>query len=191
MKLIVFPLIFLFCFAMMTQLGLSDSIMEANVNMSVTYGGYYDEGGHQVLDSDGQPTGEDGNFAFHTAGSVTAYFWQNSTGIYEVFDNPMGINYTASNVSFDIGTSLGLIALVIVIAAFSALVGLKILGSGVSDFSVSTIVITTALLTIWGIFSVLAMPLIIDIEILGVVFYFALTFFYTLGIMLRIGGGTT
>lgn len=90
---------------------------------------------------------------------------------------------------FSMGTSLGIIGLVVAVIALAAVVGLKIVGSGIGEFSSRTIVLATGFVTMWGLFSVLAIGGITSIPLFGSVFYFFLTGLYTIGVLDIVGGG--
>lgn len=167
---------------------------------------YYDNTGSAVCNGLAEPyyPADTTGILIHLYGSYYGQDfagWQNSTGQYYLYYDNSGSNakwvlykdfgkiyqQTAASSSFDISSSIGLIGLVVGLMALAAVVGIRVLGTGVSEESVSAILKGTALLAIWGIFSVLALALLIQIPMLGPVFYFVLTIIYTLGIINQIG----
>ncbi|MFX0069874.1 MAG: hypothetical protein ACFFAO_02180 [Candidatus Hermodarchaeota archaeon] len=96
------------------------------------------------------------------------------------------ISYTAEGgygVSVGIDAITGALAVIIVLIAIAVLVGIQVLGSGISEQSVKTIIIITGYASLWGIFSVLSINLIISIEIFGYIIYIGLTIIYAIGVM--------
>ena len=82
----------------------------------------------------------------------------------------------------------GAIVILVVIATASALLGIKVLGSGLSDDSVRVLITVTIYASIWTILSLLAIPLIYAIELFGTLLYVALTIGYVIGVMDKISG---
>lgn len=185
--LIVFPLIILIGITLLTQIGLSTFETDAQAQQEYEY--LYDANGHTVCFLNGTATGEAGyikHFWDQTGGED---YWYNSTGNYQIYNTPNGVNYDFDYLGFSMGTSLGIIGLLVAVIALSAVVGLKIVGSGIGEFSARTIVIATGLITLWGLFSVLAMDGVTSIPIFGSIFYFVLTGIYAIGMFQAIGGG--
>ena len=87
-------------------------------------------------------------------------------------------------------TVLGIAAFVI-IAGIAALLGITFLGSGLSPESIKTIMACTLYGVIWILLSIFAMPLIISIEVFGVVIYTVLLIMYIVGVIQNITGGNT
>jgi hypothetical protein len=94
---------------------------------------------------------------------------------------------SADGLGVNLASSLGLIGAVIGIMALATVVGIKVLGSGISEFGVSTIVFGTFYLLVWGIFSVLSLSMLMQIAVFGGLLYFALTVMYTVGIVSSLG----
>lgn len=191
-SLIVFPLVVLIGIGLLSQTGLGTmNFSSENELYKTNYDGFFDAVGHQVCYENltAVAGGEDGYFQHYWSLSGGFDKWINGTGTYTIYNTPNGVNQSSSSVSFSMNTSLGLIAVVIGILAVAAIVGLKILGSGVD--TAGTILMITAFLAVWGVFSVLSLSLITAIPILGPVCYFFLTAMYTIGIFLRISGGGT
>lgn len=91
--------------------------------------------------------------------------------------------------AFYIDPVLGAIIMFVGLAVLVGVAGINFLGSGLSDTSVRVITWVTFYGAIWGIFSVLAMNLIIAIELYGSLIYIALTFMYVIGVVQKIIGG--
>ena len=90
-----------------------------------------------------------------------------------------------AELSLDFNMTAGLVA-VIAGAIALGLIGLNVLGSGLSDFSVKIIWNGIVFYGLWSIFSVLAFNAISNIW-LGSIFWFLLTFIYSLGVFSRMG----
>lgn len=195
MKLILFPLIFLIAFAVLGML----NIQSATIGIVGAVGTGSDTGwwdntdypGHKVADTDGTPTGEWGYIYIDGQGDKN---WVNETGLivayYAIWDNPYGLDYNRYKAGFNISGAIGLIALVVALVVVAVLAGIRLFGSGVSDFSVSTLVKGGGLISLWAVFSVLAMGMITQIPLLGPIFYFFITGLYTVGIIGAIGGSS-
>lgn len=209
MKLILFPLIVLLLFAFLSMFGLgssdlqefSGSLYDRGIGAG-GYDGWYDSTGHMVVFNNGTPAGENGRFKASTGGyffqpaQENSFHWYNGTFPFDeewdIFNTPNGVNSIAyADTSFSVNDSLGLIVLVGAVMALATIAGVRVMGSGVSDTSVSTLVIGSALITLWLVFSIMAMPLITQIPLFGNLFYFGITLLYTVGIISRIGGSGT
>lgn len=94
-------------------------------------------------------------------------------------------NFDFFNLSnqFYIDGLAGMIVIIIVIIAISCLVGLRIFSSGLSENSVKILTIGITYIAIWSIFSTLAYPLIIEIQVFGLIIYLILTIGYVIGIV--------
>jgi len=90
--------------------------------------------------------------------------------------------------SLDLGfdMTIGLVA-VIVGAIALGLIGLHVLGSGLDSNSVKLIWNGIVFYGLWLIFSVLGYNSIVSIPIFGIIFWFILTFIYSLGVFGRMG----
>lgn len=175
--------------------------------------GWWDESGHKVCDVNFTAVGEDGVAVRATDGG---YAWINNTGTvewirdgamayddglytssvgnwwamgqyYTIFNNSSGANTAFFLQGFSIYSSLGILAIVILIIGVALVVGLHFLGSGESETGVMTIIKGGSYLGLWGCFSVVAGGLIGSIPILGALFWLFLTLVYTLGVVSSIG----
>ena len=90
------------------------------------------------------------------------------------------------NTTFYIDEFSGALVIIISIMIISTLIGLQIMGSGLSEQSVRVITIGISYFGIWTIFSVLSYQLIISIEIIGTLIYITLTIIFTIGIIQKI-----
>jgi len=90
------------------------------------------------------------------------------------------------SLSLDFTMTTGIVAIIISAIALG-LIGIHILGSGLSDFSVKIIWNGIVFYGLWTIFSVLALTAIIAIPIFGVLLWFFLTLFYSLGVFGKMG----
>jgi len=92
------------------------------------------------------------------------------------------------DVFFEIDPVLGAIVIFITIGIIAGILGIQIIGSGLSDWSVRVGVLLLAYGGLWALLSILSMPLIKSIEVFGVIIYISLTIGYTVGVIERIGG---
>lgn len=94
-------------------------------------------------------------------------------------------NFDFSNVSqaFYIDDLVGALVILIIIISLSALVGLRIFSSGLSENSVKMLTLGITYIALWSMFSALAYPLIISIEVFGFIIYIILTLGYIIGIV--------
>lgn len=100
--------------------------------------------------------------------------------------------YTANTgyaVPVGIDSITGAIAIIIALVAIAVVVGIQILGSGISEQSIKAIIIVVGYASIWGIFSTLSLNLIIAIEIFGTIIYLFLTILYVIGVMEKLARG--
>lgn len=197
MKLIVVPLMFLVCFALLSMLGMGQSLTTEGITNYYGAVGYFDVDNHQVADVNGTYVGEYGRIAYiTTVGGSNIDVWQNATSGYDsgagngyevsILDANLE-NVEASGFTFEISSSLGLIALVGVLIAFATLAGLKFMGFGLGELAQSAVFKGTAYIAVWGVFSLLALTLITSIPVFGPVFYLFLTILYALGVINQIG----
>lgn len=192
MKYIAFPLFFLVFFSLLSQLGLGTQAPfgdgEINVgNLGQT--GYFDEDGHQVLNLNFTAVGESGDIEYHPMGLSTTLmmYWKNVTGTYQLFDDDeaseQSVGGEVYDSSFSLNSSLGVIGIILAVMVVATVAGIQIVGSGENTFSIGVIVLGGVYLSLWGVFSVLSMALIIQLPIFGVILYFLLTLMYTIGII--------
>ena len=91
--------------------------------------------------------------------------------------------YVSKPVYFNLEPFTTGLAVIIVIAVACAIIGLRFLGSGLSEQSVRLLSVSICYTGIWAFLSLLAYPLIRTIEIFGVVLYILLTLLFTLGVI--------
>lgn len=90
------------------------------------------------------------------------------------------------SITGDFGTSLGLIAIVISLCIAVAIIGIRIAGSGESETAQKVIIISSAFIALWSIFSILSLNLLVLIPYgFGAILYFGLTLSYVIGIVMR------
>lgn len=186
-SLIVFPLIIIVVLGLFGQMGLSTFDSEANAYQE--YDGLFDVDGHKLCDLNGTAVGEAGYLRHRWGVGITETWWNNVTGTYLTYNTPNGVNYDFDVLGFNMGTSLGVIGLCVAVIALATIAGVKIVGSGIGEFSVRTIVIATAFISLWALFSLMSMNMITQIPIFGVGFYFFITIMYAIGMFTEIGGG--
>lgn len=87
----------------------------------------------------------------------------------------------------DITGSLGMITIMAALMGLALVVGLSILGSKISDVSVSFVLKGSGFIAMWSGLSAVAMPLISQIGTLGGVLFFVLTCVFTIGMVDAVG----
>lgn len=106
-----------------------------------------------------------------------------------VNDTITTIEFTGDDMLFVIDPTVATIAVFIAIIAIAALLGIQFLGSGLSPESIKIIMSCILYGAVWGLLSVLAMPLILAIEIFGTIIYMVLLIGYIVGVIQSITGG--
>lgn len=82
----------------------------------------------------------------------------------------------------------GILAFIVAMIAVGALIGINVVGSGLSDTSVMIVYKSVAFFGLWGLISVFSFGGINAIPLVGWFLYFVLTFVYGLGVFQQIGG---
>lgn len=88
--------------------------------------------------------------------------------------------------TFNITLLGGAIAIIMVVGIIALGLGIQVLGSGLSETSVKTLVGGVAYTGIWLVLSVLSAPLILNIETFGTIIYIILTIGYVLGVVQKL-----
>lgn len=211
--LILFPLTVLILLSLLSMLGLGSATDPNFGNGTIGYGFgstlFYDSTGHPVAYANGTNYGEKGllkivgSQGWFSQGTEEVQ-WINNTAYnvmhyYDIYTDTNGqslvsveeYNYYKDNAdgqfSFNIWSSLGLIGVIVGIAALAAIIGIRIVSSGESDVSVQVILVITAFMALWGIFSVLGLTLLTSAGTYGGIIYFILTAMYTIGIIFEFG----
>lgn len=205
MKLIVFPLSILILLSLLSMTGIGDvTLGDPSVSLDVVSAKYYDSAGvAKVYVSNLTCVTGDPYFKLHNVGGYAEFsnttegwfgvvvgypLYYDNGASYRVKYEDLGKTLQGSLGGIDIGSSIGFLALVIGVMALAAIVGLRVLGSGISEESVSAILKGGAFLAIWAVFSVLALDLItVAGDLFLPIVYFVLTAVYTLGIINQIG----
>lgn len=202
--LITLPLTILFIVAFLSLSGLgSGNLNNMYVGGDPANAVYYDETGHAlcyVANLSSVGVGEMGSIynvngaalwvnSTNVLGIPTAYYFMyyDAAGSQGVLFQDLGRTNAGGVGSISLGTTLGLIALVVGLMALVIVAGLRILGSGISETATTALWLGTGLMALWGVFSALALQLIILVE-LGPILYLALTLMYCLGIILSVKG---
>ncbi len=111
------------------------------------------------------------------------------------FNVILGASFTSYTVGTEYGTIVGVdsltgaLTIIIILVALALVVGIQVLGSGLNDTTVKTIIVITGYASVWGIFSVLSINLIISIQIFGTLIYLFLTIIYVIGVVDKLGSG--
>ena len=106
----------------------------------------------------------------------------------EAVINGSDTSYTLQNLDFvfNIDSLTGAIAIIILIGLLCCLIGIRILGSGLSETSVRFLTTSIFYTGVWSLFSVLSYDLIISIEVFGLLLYITLTIIYVLGVVQKL-----
>ena len=90
------------------------------------------------------------------------------------------------SLGFDMTT--GLVAIIIGAIALG-LIGLKVLGTGLDPQAVKIIWNGIVFYGLWAVFSVMSYGSIVSIPTFGILFWFMITFIYSLGVFNKMGSG--
>lgn len=96
-------------------------------------------------------------------------------------ENTTTIQTQEQNAVFDINMITGLIALIISLIVVGVIAGIRVLGSGLSEKSVTLIYNSTVYYGLWGIFSALSFQAFNSIPIVGLFTWLIMTLIYSLG----------
>ena len=99
------------------------------------------------------------------------------------------LEFSGDDMLFSIDPTVATIAVFAIIIAIVALLGIQFLGSGLSPESIRVIIACIMYGSVWGLLSLLAMPLILAIEVFGTIIYMALLIGYIVGVVQNIVGG--
>lgn len=90
---------------------------------------------------------------------------------------------------FNLDPFEGAIVWFVVIASLAALIGIRVLASGLAETSIRVAVIIIIYTSVWTLLSLAAYDLIVAIEVFGGLIYLSLTIAYAIGVMQLISGG--
>lgn len=100
-------------------------------------------------------------------------------------------NYLLPNAAYaqyvGIDEITGALAIIVAMIGIATIVGFQVIGSGISEESVRTIIIIIGYGSLWGFFSILSLNLIVAIELFGTLIYLSITIMYVIGVMRKIG----
>lgn len=82
---------------------------------------------------------------------------------------------------FSINMQTGIIALIIGLVIIGVLAGIRVLGSGLSEYSVKLIYKSSTYYGLWGIFSVLSYNCFQELPFFGIFLWLGLTIVYSMG----------
>lgn len=102
--------------------------------------------------------------------------------------NGSDTSYTLENLDFvfNIDSLTGAIAIIIIVGLLCCLIGIRILGSGLSETSVKYLTTAIFYTGIWSLFSLLSYNFIISIKVFGLLLYISLTIIYVLGVVQKL-----
>jgi hypothetical protein len=116
------------------------------------------------------------------------YSFNETTGTYIIDETETTLQFAGQNLIFGISVTDGIMITAIAISALIAIVGIKVLDSGLSEFSQKGIVAFAVYGGFWGIFSILTYELIIEIAIFGWFLFLIISMIYLFGIVQNIMG---
>lgn len=90
--------------------------------------------------------------------------------------------------NFAINDLQGIISIVIAVSVIASLIGIQVLGSGLSEFTVKVLYNTIFYYGIWALFSVYSLALLLMIPVGGWIIYFIFTSSLSYGIVQQING---
>jgi len=91
--------------------------------------------------------------------------------------------------TFGLDPITGGIVLIVTVATLGALIGIRIVGSGLSESSIKILMTSFFYGGIWTLLSVISANLIIAIEGFGALIYLVLTLLYAIGVVSKFFGG--
>lgn len=111
-------------------------------------------------------------------GASSSFGGSNSEGTFNV----------GTTADFSIDPLIGAIAIIIIIVGICAIIGIRLLDSGLSDQSQRTLTIGITYIGLWSLFSAMGEPLIRAIPSFGALIYIGLTIMYAIGVIQKIQG---
>ncbi len=101
-------------------------------------------------------------------------------------DMLVGLEGAESTSTFNLSGLEGAIAIIIVIATIAVIMGIRILGSGLSETSIKAMMIGFGYTGLWLVLSILSAPLFFQIELFGTFIYIGLTIGYVIGVVQKL-----
>lgn len=89
---------------------------------------------------------------------------------------------------FEINETQGILTIIIAVSIIGSIIGIRVLGSGLSETTIKILYNTIFFYGIWGLFSVYALEWFLLIPVVGWLFYGALTGILSFGIIQQING---
>lgn len=181
----------MFLLTMLSTMGLGVSSLQDEQNIYYIgdpTGGFYDETGH-LLAYQNKTSYDDVGTLKVVAGAGnwgeldTRLKWDNGTGTLYVVND-----YTGSSIlqkhggSFNLFSSDGLIAIIATVAVIGGVVSVF-----AGDIGASLAFKGGVLVAIWAIFSLINMPLITSVPLVGPLIYLGFTVMYAMGIINQVG----
>ncbi len=115
-----------------------------------------------------------------------------------IVDNAVIVNGTTTtleipidDVVFGLDPITGGLALIVTLAVLGGLITVQILGSGMSSNGSRIIMVSVFYGGLWTILSLMSYPMIVSIDIFGVLLYLTLTILFGVGVVSKYFGGDT
>lgn len=101
-------------------------------------------------------------------------------------DMLVGLEGAESTSTFNLSGLEGAIAIIIVISTIAVIMGIRILGSGLSETSIKAMMVGFGYTGLWLVLSILSAPLFFQIELFGTFIYIGLTIGYVIGVVQKL-----
>lgn len=127
-------------------------------------------------------------FSVITGNVFTSY--SDSMGVdSSVLVNGTGTDFVVptQNITFQVDSLIGAMIMIVVLATLIAIIGLRVLASGLSETSVKTLRTSIAYAGLWGVLSVLSYGLIVSIQTFGFIIYVVLSLLFVIGVFIKLG----
>jgi len=118
----------------------------------------------------------------------SGYSSQSINGSFIEGGEEKSLSTEGSEYEFAINEAQGIIAIVIAVSIIASLIGIRVLGSGLSEMTVKILYNTIFFYGVWALFSVFALEWLLIIPIGGWIIYLILTGVLSFGIVQQING---
>jgi hypothetical protein len=101
------------------------------------------------------------------------------------------LSTSGNEYNFSINETQGILAIVIAVSVIGSIIGIRVLGSGLSEMTVKILYNTIFFYGVWGLFSVFSLELLSLIPVgIGWIIYFILTCMLSFGIVQQINSSS-
>jgi hypothetical protein len=120
--------------------------------------------------------------------SVQSYVYT-SEGNQTLNGTPSFLQQQDSGIIFSLSMVTGIVILITAFVIVGVLAGIRVLGSGLSNYSVQLIHKSAVYYGLWAIFSAISFPVFAIIPLFGIFIWFILTLIYSLGFFQTLNAG--